>query len=443
MSLLYILDRVPLVRSVVRRQLSKSVDSFAKGLPKTGIKAVKSLPKEGWRTSEIMKRLALVEESEAKVLKGGRFSGSVFSLEEELVQLNKDACDFFLHADRSQPQFHKFAQELESEIVAMQLDMFKGHSRCSGLTTLGGSESLELAVLAHANHYRRTRGITKPEIVCSETLHAAVYKACDFFDIKYHVVKVTRNFEADVRAMERCINANTVLLFSSAPNYPFGTCDPVQPLARLALKHGIGLHLDACMGGFLVPFAAEHGYSLGEPAYDFTVAGVTSISSDPHKYGLSGKGISVLLFADREMQKSLYFASVEHGYFANAGISDSHSAGVIAACWATMMYYGRNGYSALAKQIFEGSVYICNEVNKIKGLAVVGQPCVRSAHPAGQHRHRLDRQGRQHLPPGQRHGDPGVEGHPDAGVPHIALQRAAVQHGQPGRVPGHPPPRSG
>jgi sphinganine-1-phosphate aldolase len=360
----------------MRKEIDKNVKIFANAIPKTGIKPIKSLPKEGLRTSEIMKRLGQIQELESKEMKGSKFSGSVFSTDDELFQLNKDASSYFLHADRTQPQFHRYAQELENEIVAMQLDMYKGDSKCCGLTTLGGTESLELAVLAHANHFRRTKGITKPEIVCCETLHAAVYKACEFYDIKCNIAKVTKHFQVDVRAIEKLVNSNTVMIFASTPNYPFGNIDPILPLSKIALKYGIGLHLDACMGGFLVPFAKEHGYIGDDQEASFAVAGVTSISSDPHKYGLTCKGVSVLMFSDHEMQKSLYYANLDKGYFANAGISEAYSAAAIAACWATMMYYGRNGYSDMAKKIFEGSVYICEQVRKIKGLSVVGQPYV-------------------------------------------------------------------
>lgn len=328
------------------------------------------------KPAHIVKRLQDLEEVEGKVRKAGKYSGSVFSHDEELVRLNKEASNLFLFSDLSQPQLHIYSKQLENEIVAMKLDLFKGDSRCCGIATTGGSESLELAVLAHARHYRRKKGISQPEIVVCETVHAAVYKACDFFDIKCVKVKVDRQFKVNIKAMKAAINNNTVCVFVSAPNYPFGYCDPLQDLASFVNKLDIGLHIDMCMGGFLIPFAKEHGYVLEEPEYNFSVPGVTSISSDPHKYGLTCKGISVILFRDHEIQKSLYFSNVEGPLYVNPGITDGKSAGVVAACWATMMYYGRDGYSKLAKSTFEMTKEFCEQVKKIKGLSVIGEPVV-------------------------------------------------------------------
>lgn len=376
-SIYYILTSIPIVKNIVKKELSKAAKQFGQSIPKTGMKSTKTLPAEGWKTSQIVKRLEAIEEFEGKILKGGKFSGSVFTQDEDIIKLNQDASNMLLHADMTQPQYHMFAKRLENEIVAMKLDLFKGNSNCCGITTLGGSESLELAVLAYARYYRRKKGIARPEVVVSETMHAAVYKACEFFDVRCRVAKVTNHFKVDLRSMESLINHNTVCIFSSTPNYPFGYCDPLKPMAKLALKYDIGLHMDACMGGFLVPFVKENGYTLDEDEYNFTVKGVTSISSDPHKYGLTCKGISVLMFGDHEILKSLYFSNVDQSVYVNPGIVDCRSAGVVAACWATMMHYGKDGYAKLAKDTMQATCKLADRIRTIKGLAIVGEPIVR------------------------------------------------------------------
>lgn len=349
-----------------------------KTLPKTDLKITKSLPKEGLKLSQLKKRLEEFEEVENDIRKKGKYSGSVFSTEEELVKLNKAASSLFLFTDLAQPQVYKYSKQLENEVLAMLINLLKGHGKCSGLSTTGGSESLELAVLAHAAYYRRKKGITQPEVVACETVHAAVYKACDFFDIKLVLVNVDKQLQFDLKAFEKAVTANTVLMISSVPNYPYGYCDPVEPLARIAAKRDIGLHLDMCMGGFLVPFAKTHGCSLPEQAYDFTVKGVSSISIDPHKYGLSAKGIGILLFADHELQKSLYFCKADGPSqpYASGNIFDSRSAAVVAACWATLMFYGHVGYSRLAKEVFEKSAELCSKLRKVPGIEVIGNPIV-------------------------------------------------------------------
>lgn len=396
---------------MIRKQFEKARKDAIKTIPKTNLKITKALPKEGLKLKELKKRLEEFEEIENELRKKGKYSGSVYSTEEELVALNKEASKLFLFTDLAQPQIYRYSKQLENEVVSMLVNLFKGHSRCAGLVTTGGSESLELTVLAHCAHYRRKKGITRPEVLVSETVHAAVYKACEFFDVKLVVVEVDRDLRFDLRAFERAITANTVLMVSSVPNYPYGSCDPVEPLAKLALKHDIGLHLDMCMGGFLVPFAKDLGYKLPEQAYDFTVKGVSSISVDPHKYGLSAKGVGVLLFSELETQQALYFCKADGPSppYASGTIFDSRSAAVVAACWATMVYHGYEGYSRLAKEVFEKSAELCGKLRKIPGIAVVGDPMVSQVDAAGQHHVQVDGQAGEHLLGGELRVDAGVE----------------------------------
>ncbi len=372
---------------LLRRKFDQARRDALKTLPRTGLKLTKALPKEGLKLKELKKRLEEFEEVESELRRKGKYSGSVFSTEEDLVTLNKEASKLFLFSDLAQPEVYRFSKQLENEVVAMLLGLMKGHGRCTGLTTTGGSESLELTVLAHCAYYRRKKAVSQPEILVSETVHAAVYKACEFFDVKLVVVPVDRYLGFDLRAFQRALTPNTVLMISSVPNYPYGYCDPVEPLAKLALKHDVGLHLDLCMGGFLVPFAKELGYKLPEQAYDFSVKGVSSVSVDPHKYGLSAKGVGVLLFADHDIQQALYFCKADGPSrpYASGTVFDSRSAAVVAACWATMVYYGFDGYSRLAKEIFDKSAELCAKLRKVPGIEVVGDPIVGLFDAAGQH----------------------------------------------------------
>lgn len=362
----------------MRKEFERMAKEFAGRLPKTGYKVNRTLPQEGMNMNQIVKRLEQFEEIELKIKLPGKYSGCVFSTDEDLMQLNKDAAKFFAFSDLSHPNMHVFAKQLENEIISMLLNLFKGNSNCSGITTTGGSESIQLAILAHKLHYRRKKGITKPEVIICETAHAAFYKACDFWDIKLKVIPITKNFEVDMAAMESAITPNTVLMVSSCPNYPYGTPDPLKPMADLALKHDFGLHMDCCMGGFLVPFVKDHGVDLEEDAYDFTVKGLTSISTDPHKYGLTAKGISCLLFGDKEIQKSLYFCKADGPgpVYSTATVADARGAAVMAACWATMMYYGYNGYSKLAKFIYDSSKRLNDRINALGDVKVVHYPVV-------------------------------------------------------------------
>jgi len=68
----------------------------------------------------------------------------------------------------------------------------------------------------------------------------------------------------------------------------------------------VPLHLDCCLGGFLVPFLEKAGYKLPHPV-DFSISGVTSISADTHKYGFAPKGSSIIMYSSNEIRKYQYF----------------------------------------------------------------------------------------------------------------------------------------
>ena len=239
----------------------------------------------------------------------------------------------------------------------MAINLFYGGPECCGITTSGGSESVEMAILSHKLYYKSKKGITKPEVIICETAHSALYKAADFFNVKLVIVPVTKNYQVNVKGMERAITSNTVLMISSCPNYPYGYPDPLKPLADLALKYDFGLHVDCCMGGFLLPFCKENGVKFPEDNYDLTVPGVTSFSVDPHKYGLTAKGISILMFTNEEILKSLYYVKVDGPgpLYLSSCLMHRRNSAVIAACWATMMYYGYQGYSLLAREVIDAT----------------------------------------------------------------------------------------
>ena len=167
-----------------------------------------------------------------------------------------------------------------------------------GATSSGGTESIILAVRAHLEIYGRKRGIYQPEIICCSTAHAALNKACEMFHIRQVIIPCDMNsFQLDPVKVENCINSNTIMIYSSAPNFPQGVIDPIYDLSDLAIKYDIGLHVDACLGGFVLPFAVKLGYDI--PPFDFSCPGVTSMSIDTHKYGYATKGTSVVLYRNK------------------------------------------------------------------------------------------------------------------------------------------------
>jgi sphinganine-1-phosphate aldolase len=243
-----------------------------------------TLPKVGIAGAKLLK---LMKDSTAKenvAWESGKVSGAVYhGIETHRTLLNKAFAQYSisnpLHSD-IWPSVMKF----ESEIVSMTAALVSGDKKDTvcGSTTSGGTESIILAIKSHRDFYRDNHGITEPHMVVGESAHAAVDKACDLMNIKLTKVSLMPgSFKVDVAAMERAIGPNTIMLYASAPSFPHGAIDPIRDIGQLAVKYGIGLHVDCCLGGFVLPFAKKLCYKI--PDFDFSVPGVSTMSLDTHK----------------------------------------------------------------------------------------------------------------------------------------------------------------
>jgi glutamate/tyrosine decarboxylase-like PLP-dependent enzyme len=244
-----------------------------------------------------------------------------------------------------------------------------------GLVTTGGTGSILHALLAYRDHARQTRDITAPNVVKPETAHPAFDKACHLFGIETRNAPIDPDtMVGDVQWMADHIDGNTVALVGSAPNYGYGTIDPISALSDLALERNVGLHVDGCLGGFLLPWGEQLGYDI--PVFDFRLPGVTSISADTHKYGYAFKGTSVLAFRDKALRNAQYFFRTDWtgGKYCSPGMEGSRSGGLLAATWAAMVTLGRDGYLRYAREIFETSYAMQRAVNAHSELRVMGKP---------------------------------------------------------------------
>jgi sphinganine-1-phosphate aldolase len=180
------------------------------------------------------------------------------------------------------------------------------------------------------------------------------------------------SFKTDVRALERAISSNTIAVVASAPSYPHGTIDDVAAIAKIAGEKGIYCHVDCCLGGFVLPWAKIAGFDI--PDFDFSVPNVTSISCDTHKYGYGPKGLSVVLFKNKELRKGMYYVTTEWpgGIYASAGVSGSRPGAPIAATWAVMVRLGKEGYVEAAKGIMETASKIKEGLKTVPEVTLIG-----------------------------------------------------------------------
>ncbi len=339
----------------------------------------RSLPERGRPRAEILAELQAMAASEDATWESGRVSGTMYCGDHEHYAFLNEAFGLFAHVNALQRDICPSQTRFEGEILAMALDLF--HSGAvegtepAGLVTSGGTGSITHAMLAYREHARETRGVVFPNVIKPETAHPAFDKACHRFGIEVRrapVDPVTTLVDLDF--VREHVDGNTVALVGSACNYGYGTIDPVTELGAIALERGIGLHVDACLGGFILPFGEELGYEI--PPFDFRVPGVTSISADTHKYGYAFKGSSTVLFSDKALRNSQYFYLTDWsgGKYCSPGMEGSRSGGLLAATWASLVSLGREGYRRYAKEIFETAEKMKAAVSSHPELSILGRP---------------------------------------------------------------------
>jgi len=363
----------------IREKIDKEYDEMMAGLEsslkpyKGSYQAFSKLPVRGRDREEILQEMESLRGREESQWKDGFVSGAVYHGDEMHIQflnqiyaLNSQSNP--LHAD-VWPSTTKF----EAEIVAMTAAMLNGESACGTLSS-GGTESIMLAMKTYRDWARDTKGITHPEMIAPVTAHAAFDKASQYFGIKMVKIPVDANSRADVNSVRRAINRNTVVIVGSAPSFPHGAIDPIAEMSELARSHNIGFHTDACLGGFVLPWAERLGYNV--PGFDFRLPGVTSISVDTHKYGYAAKGTSVILYRSRELRHYQYYTTSEWpgGLYFSPTFAGSRPGALSAACWAALTSMGEQGYLDATKKILATADYLKTGIRQIPELRIIGDP---------------------------------------------------------------------
>jgi glutamate/tyrosine decarboxylase-like PLP-dependent enzyme len=379
------LKSVPLVRE----RLNKETDALLSDLegdlkPYRGsVPGFEQLPKQGRSHEEVLALLHALEQKEEPRWREGLVSGAVYNGNEEHIEfLNRvyalQSQSNPLHAD-----LWPSATKFEAEVVAMTANMLgaeaanagkPAEAHICGSMSSGGTESIMLAMKTYRDWAREELGITRPEMVAPGSAHPAFDKAAHYFGIKLVKVPVGKDYRADVRAMRKALTRNTIVLIGSAPSFPHGVIDPIEELSELARKKGIGFHTDACLGGFVLPWARKLGYDV--PRFDFSLPGVTSMSADTHKFGYAAKGSSVVLYRGTALRAHQYFTATEWpgGIYFSPTFSGSRPGALIATAWAALVSTGEQGYLDASKRILETADTIKSGIRSIPELHVLGEP---------------------------------------------------------------------
>ncbi len=333
-----------------------------------------SIPKSGVDKDELLLTMESFRQHDADWRQGRTWSLVYFAGDAHLAFLKK-AHNLFFSENGLNPMAFRSLQRMEAEVVQMTASMLHGGPEVVGTMTSGGTESILLAVKTYRDRARALRpSIKRPEIVAPETIHVAFDKACHYFDVELRHAPLGPDFRVDVAAMRKLIGPNTIALAASAPQYPQGVLDPIAEVGALAEEKRLPLHVDACIGGFMLPWVEKLGYPV--PAFDFRVPGVTSMSADLHKYGYAAKGASVVLYRDMSFLRHQFFVATDWsgGIYASPSMPGTRSGGAIAAAWAALMAMGEEGYLENAKSAMEASRKLRAGIDAIPGLQVLGDP---------------------------------------------------------------------
>ena len=331
-----------------------------------------SIPQSGRDHNDLLEEMQGLRSGDARY-KEGRTWSLVYYVDPDHHHFLEKAHNSFFSENGLNPMAFKSLKRMEAEAVQMTAGMLHGPDTTVGTMTSGGTESLLMVVKAMRDRARRHKPwIRRPNMVLPRTVHAAFDKAAHYFGVKARYVDVGPDFRADVRAMERACDRNTILIVGSAPQYPHGVVDPIEELGELALRRKIPLHIDACFGGFMLPWLEKLGHPV--PLWDFRVPGVTSISADVHKYGYAAKGASFILYRDMDYLKHQFFVSTDWpgGIYASPSMPGTRPGGPIAAAWAAMQAMGEEGYLDLARVALETTRKLREGIAAIPELEVLG-----------------------------------------------------------------------
>ena len=303
--------------------------------------------------------------------RGGKAFSLVYNTDDpELERLQHEIASIFLHENALNPFRYQTLLRMEGEVLAMATELFgAGHAALSS----GGTESIFLAVQTGRDH-ARARGVMSPTLVCSETAHPAFAKACSYLDVERVSLPTRSDGRADPEAYAAAIDDRTAVVVVSAPCYPYGVIDPVEEIAALAQSRDVLCHVDACLGGYLLPFWERLGQPV--PPWDFRVEGVTSMSADIHKYGYCFKGVSTVMYRDRELyQRQIFmYDAWPGGLYASSSSAGTRPGAPIAGAWATMRHLGADGYLRLAARVLDATTTFLEGVRSIEGLRVTSDP---------------------------------------------------------------------
>lgn len=374
---------LPFVKNYVAKKLDEVGASIKKELNEIYQNEgyICKLPKRSTDSTILLKKLKHYQMFDTSNWQEGRISGAIYtSNSSRYNEFLLSVYGSFMWSNPLHSDVFASVRKMESEIVRMVASMYNGDpKKVIGSVTSGGTESIIMACKAYRDYAINVKGIKgQPEIVAPVTAHAAFEKGAKMLGCKIIHVPIDKiTLKVDLNKMRKSITNNTCMLVGSAPNFPHGIIDSIEQIAKLGQINKIPVHVDACLGGFLIPFMESSGHLLDE-RFDFRISGVTSISADTHKYGYAPKGTSVIMYRDKKYIHHQYSIQTDWpgGLYASPTVPGSRPGGLIATCWAAMHFHGLDGYIEATDKIIVTTKFVRKELERIRGINILGDPQV-------------------------------------------------------------------
>ena len=319
-------------------------------------KALHALPKVGIAAENVMTEIDALKSAMTPRARG-RLASTAFQGEGSSADLVYAAAQKFMGWNGLFTFQEAAAAKMENEVLDICIGLATGGcpdtaERARANLTSGGTESNFCGLFAMRSWARENKPhISQPEIVAPYSTHSTIHKVARYLDIKVVTLPQLDDLSADMKGIAATIGSNTIGIVGSAPNWPYGQVDPIEEMGELAINHDLWLHVDACVGGYILPFFQKLGESF--PAYDLSVSGVRSMSADLHKYGYAPKPCSTVLWRSQAEQAYHYMPITDWacGLYLSQSFVGSRPLGPVAGIWALMHHWGEAGYMANAKRL--------------------------------------------------------------------------------------------
>ena len=255
----------------------------------------------------------------------------------------------FIETNLGDPELFKGTKELEEKAIEFVAEMLHAPKGYKGMLTSGGTESNITAIWVFREASK------KNVVVLPRHAHFSFEKALNMLRMKSVVVNGKYNIKA--KDFKKAVSKDTCCGVAIAGNTTYGYVDEIDEISDFCRDEHIFLHVDAAFGGFILPFLDSH------QAFDFSLKGVSSISVDGHKMGMTPIPSGFLIFRKNWLDLIKVRSKCTHTKW-QASLLGTRPGAAAAASYAVMKSLGKDGYKKVVEKCMETTKYLVNLLDK-------------------------------------------------------------------------------